>query len=81
MDISLLSRLILYLDVGLMGVIALLLLRWQVTVLQGRAMKNPDGSVDDWHEQKILYGMATADLLLTIPLTPAGAVLIYLGCR
>ncbi|MGB5875532.1 MAG: hypothetical protein WBH56_17555, partial [Bacteroidota bacterium] len=73
------SKLILYLDVGLMGVIALLLFRWQMTVLQGRAMKNPDGSVDDWHEQKILYGIAIADLLLAVPLTMAGVVLIYLG--
>lgn len=79
MELSLVSKLILYLDVGLMGVIALLLFRWQMTVLQGRAMKNPDGSVDDWHEQKILYGIAIADLLLAVPLTMAGVVLIYLG--
>jgi len=81
MELSLVSKIILYLDVGCMGVIALLLLRWQVTVLQGRPMGNPDGSVDDWHEQKILYGIALADLLLAIPLTLAGVVLVYLGWR
>ena len=81
MELSLVSKLILYFDVGLMGVIGLLLFRWQITVLQGRAMKNPDGSSDDWHEQKILYGIALADLLLAIPLTMAGVVLIYLGWK
>jgi hypothetical protein len=81
MELSLVSKLVLYLDVGLMGVIALLLFRWQMTVLQGRAMKNPDGSVDDWHDQKILFGIAMADLLLAVPLTMAGVVLIYLGWK
>jgi hypothetical protein len=81
MDISLWSKLILYLDVGLMGVIALLLLRWQVSVLQGRAMNNPDGTADDWHTQKILYGMALADILLAIPLTLAGVALVFLGVK
>jgi len=81
MELSLVSKLILYFDVGLMGVIGLLLFRWQITVLQGRAMENPDGSSDDWHEQKILYGIALADLLLAIPLTMAGVVLIYLGWK
>jgi hypothetical protein len=81
MDIPLWSKLILYLDVGLMGVIAMLLLRWQITVLQGRPMNNPDGTVDDWHGQKILYGIAVADLLLAIPLTLAGVALVFLGLK
>jgi hypothetical protein len=81
MEFSLLSKLVLYLDVGLMGVMALLLLRWQRDVLRGRTMNNPDGSTDDWHQQRILYGMALADLLLAIPLTLAGVALVFLGVR
>ena len=39
-------------------------------------MDNPDGSVDDWHEQKILYGMSFADLLIICPITFLGIILI-----
>ena len=41
-------------------------------------MKNPDGSSDSWHEQKILYGIAVADLILACPATIAGIVLVFI---
>ena len=44
-------------------------------------MKNPDGSVDDWHEQRIFYGIALADIVLAIPVTFTGVVLIFVGWR
>jgi hypothetical protein len=43
----------------------------QVGCLRGRFFKNPDGSSDDWREQKIFYGMAWADLVVACPLSLA----------
>jgi len=50
-------------------------------VLCGKSMKNPDGSVDDWHEQKLFYGIALADITIAIPVTFIGIVLIFVGWR
>ena len=50
-------------------------------VLRGKSMKNPDGSVDDWHEQKLFYGIALADITIAIPVTFIGIVLIFVGWR
>ncbi|MFC1990342.1 hypothetical protein ACFLVW_07330 [Chloroflexota bacterium] len=50
-------------------------------VLRGKSMKNPDGSVDDWHEQKIIYGIALADITIAIPVTFIGIALIFVGWR
>jgi hypothetical protein len=43
----------------------------QVGCLRGRFFKNPDGSSDDWREQKIFYGMAWADLVVACPMSLA----------
>ncbi|MEW6388255.1 MAG: hypothetical protein AB1491_12130 [Thermodesulfobacteriota bacterium] len=72
------SKIILYSDLSLMGIIGIIIWGWQLQVLRGRSMKNPDGSVDDWHEQKLFYGMALADLTIAVPLTLGGIVLILL---
>lgn len=77
-ELSLLSQISLYVLMFLMGVIALLIFIWQVNVLKGKAMKNPDGSLDSWHEQKILYGIAVADLILACPATIAGIVFVFI---
>ena len=29
-------------------------------------MKGPDGSLDDWHEQKTHYGIAVADIFFSL---------------
>ena len=44
-------------------------------------MKNADGSVDDWHEQKLFYGIALADITIAIPVTFVGIILIFVGSR
>ena len=44
-------------------------------------MDNPDGSVDDWHEQKILYGMAAADIFIACPIAILSVVLILIGSK
>lgn len=79
MDISLAGEIILYTDISIMGILSLLLFGWQVQVLRGKSMDNPDGTKDDWHEQKIYYGMSLADLLIAIPLTLIGIMLIFMN--
>ena len=79
MALSLVSKIVLYADIGVMGLLGILLFFWQINVLRGKAMKNPDGSVDDFREQKVLYGMALMDLVLAVPVTLLGVVLIFAG--
>ena len=50
-------------------------------VMKGKAMKNADGSVDDWHEQKLFYGIAIADIFLACPATIAGIVMVFASPR
>jgi hypothetical protein len=76
-ELSLVSRISLYVLLGLMGLISLLVWGWQIMILRGKAMKNPDGSSDDWHEQKTHYGLAVADAFLACPLTIAGIILVF----
>ncbi len=77
-ELSLLSQISLYLLMFFMGLVALLIFIWQVNVLKGKAMKNPDGTSDSWQEQKILYGIAVADFILACPVTIAGIVLVFI---
>lgn len=76
--LSLLSHASLYLLLACIGVFAGLIWNWQVKVLKGNVMNNPDGSSDDWHEQKTHYGIAFADVFLACPLSMAGIVLVFL---
>ena len=81
MEIPLISNIILYIIIVLFGLICIPILRWQIMVLRGKSMKNPDGSVDDWHEQRLFYGIALADITIAIPVTFIGIVLIFIGWR
>ena len=81
MEISLTGKIILYADIVLFGIICLILGYWQWNVLRGKAMSNPDGSVDDWHDQKLCYGIAVADLFIGIPASLAGITLILAGLK
>ena len=81
MEISLISQIILYIIIVLFGLLAIIVFGWQIMVLRGKSMKNPDGSVDDWHEQKLCYGIALADITIAVPLTLVGIVLIFVGWR
>ncbi len=73
------GKIILYADIFIMGIFSLLLFGWQLRVLSGKSMSNPDGTKDDWHEQKLYYGLALADLIFAIPLTLMGIILIFLN--
>jgi len=81
MEIPLISRIILYIIIVVFGLLAVVVFGWQLMVLRGKSMKNPDGSVDDWHEQKLFYGMALADITIAVPLTLTGIVLIFVCSR
>jgi hypothetical protein len=79
--LPLLSQVSLYVLLALMGLFALLLWGWQSMILRGKAFKNPDGSVDDWHEQKTHYGIAFADVFVACPANLIGIVLVFLAPR
>ncbi len=80
-ELSLLSQVSLYVLLGIMGFICLIVWGWQIRVLKGKAMKNPDGSFDNWHEQKTHYGIAFADIFLACPINIAGIVLVFVSPR
>ena len=81
MEVPLISKVVLYIIIVLFGLLAIILFGWQIMVLRGKSMKNPDGSADDWHEQKLFYGIALADITIAVPLTLVGIVLIFIGWR
>jgi hypothetical protein len=70
-----------YILVGLLAFVFTILLWWQSQILKGKSMDNPDGSVDDWHKEKILYGMAFADVFIACPLAFLSVILILLGSK
>ena len=80
-ELSLVSQISLYVLMALIGVYTLLVGVVQVMVLKGKAMKNPDGSSDNWHEQKTHYGIAFADLVLACPVSIVGIVLVFVAPR
>lgn len=80
-QLSLFSRVVLYALVVFMGVFALFLWAFQAMILRGRAFKNPDGSSDDWHEQKSHYGIAFADVFVACPANLIAIVLLFLAPR
>ncbi len=75
------SQISLYVLLALIGLYTLLVLGWQIMILQGKAMQNPDGSVDNWHEQKTHYGIAVADVFLACPTCIIGIALVFVSPR
>ena len=71
----------LYILLALLGLYSLLIFGWQIMVLRGKAMKNPDGSSDDYHEQKTHFGIAFADVYLACPTSFAGIILVFICPR
>lgn len=76
-----LSRIILYILLICMGFVSIVVFLWQIMVMKGKAMKNTDGSLDDWHEHKLFYGMAVADIFLACPATIAGIIMVFAAPR
>lgn len=80
-NLSSFSLISLYVLLALITILALIIWGWQIMVLRGKAMSNPDGTHDDWHEQKIFFGIALADVVLACPVTLAGVVLVFVNPR
>jgi hypothetical protein len=80
-ELSSVSQVTLYLLLVLIGLLSLVIWGWQIQVLRGKDMKNPDGSADNWREQKIFYGIAVADVFLACPLSIIGIVLVFVSPR
>ncbi len=64
-----------------MALYTLILFVAQIMILRGKTFKNPDGSVDDWHEQKTHYGIAFADVFVACPANIVAFVLIFVTHR
>lgn len=80
-SLPLASQIVLYILMAFIGLFALLVAGWQVKVLQGAPMQNPDGSTDSWRQQKTHYGIAVADLLLACPVSILGIILVFVSPR
>jgi hypothetical protein len=79
--LSLASQIALYVLLALIGLNTLLIWGWQIQVFRGKEMKNSDGSVDSWHEQKIFYGISVADVFLACPVSIIGIILVFASPR
>jgi hypothetical protein len=71
------SRIILYVLLSAIAVFTLIILWAQIGIIRGKPFENPDGTRDDWREQKIFYGIAWADILVACPITLAALVMIF----
>ncbi|MCP4547068.1 MAG: hypothetical protein GY835_11435 [bacterium] len=75
------SRILLYVLLAAIAFFTGVVTWAQVGCIRGRFFQNPDGTTDDWREQKIFYGIAWADLLLACPTSTAALVLIFAAPR
>jgi hypothetical protein len=80
-ELSTLSQIVLYALVAVIAFITIIVAYAQVGCIRGRPFKNPDGTVDDWREQKIFYGIAWADLIFACPLSLLGVVTVFVTPR
>ena len=76
--LSLTSQISLYALLALMRLFNLLILGWQIMILLGKAMQNPDGTSDNYHEQKTHYGIAFADVFLACPVCFVAIALVFI---
>ena len=44
------AQITLYVLLALIGLLSLIVWGWQIQVLRGKEMKNPDGTADSWQE-------------------------------
>lgn len=80
-QLPLISQITLYILLVLIGFFAIIIWYGQYMVLKGKGYNNPDGSKDDWHEQKTHYGIAFADMVVACPATVAGIILLFITPR
>jgi len=75
------SRIILYVILAAIALFTLLVSWAQVGIIRKKPFENPDGTKDDWREQKIFYGIAWADILVACPLSIAALAMIFANPR
>ena len=75
------SRIILYVILSAIALFTVLVLWAQIGIIRGKPFGNPDGTRDDWREQKIYYGIAWADILVACPVSFAALILIFAAPR
>jgi hypothetical protein len=75
------SQISLYVFLILIGLFSLLIFGWQIMILRGKAMQNPDGTTDDYQEQKAHYGIAFADVFLACPTCFVALALVFINPR
>ena len=75
------SRVILFVLLSAMAGFTLLLLWAQIGTIRGKPFANPDGTKDDWREQKIFYGIAWADIFVACPVSIAALGMIFTAPR
>ena len=71
------STISLYILLAAIALFTLLVIRAQAGCIRGKFFSNPDGTRDDWRQQKIFYGIAWADLVLACPTSLVALVLIF----
>lgn len=79
--LSLASQISLYVLLALIGLFSLIIFGWQIMILRGKTMENPDGTADSYHEQKTHFGIALADVFLACPLSFVTIILVFLAPR
>ena len=77
-DLSDLSRVFLFVLLTIISLYTVIVLVAQIGCLTGRPFANPDGTKDDWREQRLFYGIAWADSLIACPLSFLSVVLVFL---
>jgi hypothetical protein len=80
-ELSVGSQVTFYSLLVLIGLFSCLLLWAQTGTARGKPFENPDGTKDDWQEQKLFFGMAWADILVACPASFAGIVLVLAAPR
>lgn len=73
------SRVTLYCILGVVVLYTGLILWAQIGCLRGNPFENPDGTRDDWREQKIFYGIAMADILVACPSSFVAVTLTFVA--
>ena len=79
--VPLISTVVLFSLLALTALFTSLVLWAQVGCIRGKPFKNPDGTKDDWREQKIFYGIAWADILVACPLSYLTLILVFVSPR
>ena len=57
-ELSVASSVALYVLLSLIAFLTSIVAWAQIGCIKGRPFKNPDGTADDWREQKLFYGIA-----------------------